>query len=317
MAPMTERIAAKIDSAADDRIAQLIAAGQLPDYFADMPTNLAEISEPGVQKKAGKIIAGGTDLFVQQAENLLRGQVQFIESAPENGSNLTDGAMLVIPANSTMEALRRDAIFRQMVPQIDAFAKLIASKPIRERATLAGNIVNASPIADFTMLLLALNATLELHGENGRRLLKLEDFYLGYKKLDLGQQEHLEKIHLPQPRSAKINFEKVSRRTHLDIASVNSAACFAVEANLIKQTRISAGGVAPVPLFLRETSAFLSGQKIENATVEKAMHLAAGEISPISDVRGSAAYKTRLLQQLIFAHFQTLFPEKIGAEVLV
>jgi xanthine dehydrogenase small subunit len=223
----------------------------------------------------------------------------------------------------------------------------IASVQIRRRATVGGNLVNASPIGDLAVLCLALGVELSIVREKGRagtgpagggttpsggggnaaaekRKLALADFFLGYKKLDLRSGEFIETIDFPLPDDASyINFEKVSRRTHLDIASVNSAVRIEAEPGkrsegvTIKTARLSAGGVAPVPLYLKKTSEGLAGKPVEAGTVLEAAASADGEVSPISDIRGSKTYKRLLLRQLIFVHFITLFPDIIRPEELL
>ncbi|MEK7256185.1 MAG: (2Fe-2S)-binding protein, partial [Bacteroidota bacterium] len=105
------------------------------------------------------------------------------------------------------------------------------------------------------------------------------------------------------------NFEKVSKRTHLDIASVNSACLLEMEGEKIRQAHISAGGVSPIPLYLKNASTALIGKEISAETLREINGIMQAEISPISDARGSEAYKRLLLRQLFFAHFLTFFPK--------
>jgi xanthine dehydrogenase small subunit len=175
--------------------------------------------------------------------------------------------------------------------------------------TIGGNIVNASPIGDFSILFLALNANINLN----TRTIQLSKFFVGYKKLDLQKDEYVKSISFSIPnKSTLFNFEKVSKRTHLDIASVNSAIMVDYEEDIIKSCCISAGGVGPIPLYLSKTSEFLKGKTISSDTIIKANEVMQNEISPIGDVRGSIEYKRLLLRQLFFAHFIKLFPEKIS-----
>ncbi|WP_317128540.1 hypothetical protein [Hymenobacter radiodurans] len=112
------------------------------------------------------------------------------------------------------------------------------------------------------------------------------------------------------PASAtRFNFEKVSKRTHLDIASVNSACCFTVQDGLLITAAISAGGVGPIPMLLHKTSEFLVGREVSEELIQKALEIAQTEIAPISDARGTETYKRLLLNQLIKAHFLALFPQ--------
>ncbi len=135
----------------------------------------------------------------------------------------------------------------------------------------------------------------------------LRSFYLGYKTLDLRPGELVESIRIRRRPGLLFNFEKVSKRTYLDIASVNSAAALRVEDGFIVEAGLSAGGVAPVPLALVKTEALLIGRRPDAETAWAAARCAADEATPIDDVRGSADYKRLLLRQLVLAHFQVLF----------
>jgi xanthine dehydrogenase small subunit len=125
-------------------------------------------------------------------------------------------------------------------------------------------------------------------------------------------------VHFNLPsKNTRFNFEKVSKRTYLDIASVNSAIRLELDGEVIREAHVSAGGVAPVPKYLANTSAFLVGKPITNETVRAAIKVMNDEIAPISDARGTAEYKRLLLRQLFFAHFLELFPERFTLKELV
>jgi len=125
-------------------------------------------------------------------------------------------------------------------------------------------------------------------------------------------------IVFPKPSpAARINFEKVSKRKCLDIASVNSAIKITTRDRVIQKVNLSVGGVAPIPLFMRRTCEFLAEKEITPETVAQAAVIAQQEISPISDVRGSAEYKRLLARQLLFAHFVKLFPGYVTVRELL
>lgn len=194
-------------------------------------------------------------------------------------------------------------------PQLQEHIKLVSSTPIRNMATIAGNLVNASPIGDFTIFLLALNAQLLLQEGSQTRELALNQFYKGYKKLAKNHDEIIEKIWFELPDvNTRFNFEKVCKRTHLDIASVNSAMSVRMDGNHIREAHLSAGGVGPIPLYLSGASAFLTGKEMDAETVEALVQIAQEEIAPISDARGTADYKRLLLAQLVRAHCLKMFP---------
>ena len=115
-----------------------------------------------------------------------------------------------------------------------------------------------------------------------------------------------------------VSFEKVSKRRWLDIATVNSAARIKLAADgTIASVRLALGGVAATPLYLKETSAWLVGKQIDASTMHGMVERAMKEIAPISDVRGSARYKSLLARQLLLAHFDKLFPERAGIDAVL
>jgi xanthine dehydrogenase small subunit len=174
-------------------------------------------------------------------------------------------------------------------------------------ATLAGNFTNASPIGDMTAFFLALDAEITLRTASGsERTMALKDFYLGYKKLAKSDDEIITKIRFKKDFT-HFNFEKVCKRTYLDIASVNTSISLKVTENVIKHAHVSIGGVFATPLYLQKTSEFLGGEQINEAIIREANEILQTEISPISDVRGTAEYKRLLARQLFYAHFVELF----------
>jgi xanthine dehydrogenase small subunit len=159
------------------------------------------------------------------------------------------------------------------------------------------------------------------------REIPLADFYLGYKQLAKSADEIVTAVRFKKPfGDFRFNFEKVCKRTYLDIASVNTAISLKlydagppipsvllseIEAPKpkIQWAHVSAGGVAPIPMYLRKTSAFLIDKEVSAETIDLAIEIIQDEISPISDVRGSEDYKRLLLRQLFRGHFVELFRE--------
>ncbi|NND51936.1 MAG: (2Fe-2S)-binding protein, partial [Flavobacteriaceae bacterium] len=140
----------------------------------------------------------------------------------------------------------------------------------------------------------------------------------GYKTYDLNPGEIIKDIRFKVPKTnAYFNFEKVCKRTHLDIASVNSAMSMRMNNNTIEEAHVSIGGVSAIPKYLFETSKFLSGKAIDHELLIDANAILQNEISPISDVRGSADYKRLLARQLFYAHFIELFDDRIKLKELV
>jgi xanthine dehydrogenase small subunit len=303
-----------------DRISFLIKNNILPDYFAEISDRLKKLQYQKSDRQNGKskyFVAGGTDLYVQKPDELLEQQIIFIKNK-KLSYVISEDNICRVGAGTTFEMINDSPVFQKHFPRLERFMDLIASLPIRNSATVGGNIINASPIGDMTIFFLALNSSVVLNNGLKQRKLLLKDLYKGYKKLDKLENEYLELIEFKLPsKNSHFNFEKVSKRTHLDIASVNSAIYLEVEKEVIKEVHISAGGVAPIPLYLKDTSKYLIGKKIDIDLINDSLAILQSEISPISDIRGSEEYKRLLLNQLFKAHFVELFPELISVEALI
>jgi len=300
-----------------NHINDLIKVRLIPEYFASIKKRLSDLKKKSflistdVPSKYN--IAGGTDIFVQKQEDILNSNIKLLSLNGISSLIKEENGKCMIGAGASVTDLIESEAIKKYLPAIKEKFKLFGSLPIRNRATIGGNVVNASPIADVTSILLALNSTLHLKQNESERTLKLKEFYTGYKTLDLKKDELIDKISFDLPKkNSYFNFEKVSQRTYLDIASVNSSVYLEIEKNRIKKVNLSAGGVAPIPLYLKNSSEFLLGKDISSDSISEAAKIALSEISPISDVRGSAEYKSLLLKQLIYAHFISLFPEKLS-----
>jgi xanthine dehydrogenase small subunit len=262
------------------------------------------------------LLSGGTDLLVQRLDELRQQPVRLLFGHGPRGVRQA-GGRVVLGAATTASQLLASEVMCGLLPRLPEYLKLVSSTPIRNMGTVAGNFVNASPIGDLTIVFLALGAEVTLAAAAGAtRTLPLASLYLGYKKLAKAADEQLTEISFPAPLADDFfNFEKVSKRTHLDIASVNTAAWLRVENGVITAARLSAGGVGPVPLLLARTGQYLLGRPLSPDTVAGANEVMQEEISPIGDVRGTAAYKRLLLRQLLFAHFLRFAPELSLAEL--
>ncbi|MEI6947196.1 FAD binding domain-containing protein [Paraflavisolibacter sp. H34] len=311
-----ERAARKVAQAMEGRggadpVTFAVKKGVVPHYIAGIKERLQQLSLAADGQLAGgekpqPFVGGGTDLLVQRPDELKDSANRYLF---QNGGKriVQEGDRCVLDGNVTVTDLAESELFRRHFPRLDRYIKLVSSTPIRNMATVGGNFINASPIGDFTIFFLALDARLLLGDGDNRRELPLRQLYKGYKQLDRLPGEYIEKISFRLPDShTHFHFEKVSKRTHLDIASVNSAISLRRNNDSITEAHLSAGGVAPIPLYLEKTSTFLHGKKISEQLVDEAVELAQAEVSPISDARGSEQYKRLLLGQLIRAHFVSL-----------
>ncbi len=301
---LTERNADPLQFAVDNNF--------IPHYFLGIKQRLTDISdsyESNITLSPVKKLAGGTDLYVQQHEELEDMDINFLFDKEILNGITQENNNCVMGASVTAADIAGSSLFQQYFKDLQNHIKLVSSTQIRNMATLAGNFTNASPIGDFTIFFLALNAKLILRNNSEVRAIALRDFYKGYKVLAKEDDEIIEKISFALPAENDLfSFEKVCKRSYLDIASVNSALHVKMDGAVIKEAGLSAGGVGPIPAFLINSSKHLTGKSVSVKLVQEVIEIAQKEIAPISDVRGTAVYKRLLLSQLIKAHFIKLFP---------
>ena len=167
----------KRSAAHADRLRTLIGRGVVPGYFLGIPERLRRL--PGPEREPSRrehqfLVAGGTDLFVQRPGQMLEGQLSFVSDSPQLRTLRVEEDRLLLGAGLSMEQVKEIPEVKDQLPQLSDALSSIASAPIRRRATLGGNIINASPIGDFTVMLLALAAVLGLSNGRAVRQLPLE-----------------------------------------------------------------------------------------------------------------------------------------------
>ena len=300
------------------RLDWLIAEKYIPEYFREIAEKLSNI-EP--IKKTGNLnigVGGGTDLYVQKHDSMHLQNLEFLFNDPLLKNIIQEKNKIIIGASVTVEEMSSSALMQSLFPNLKAHLKLVSSTPIRNMATIAGNFTNASPIGDMTIFFLALNASIDLMENSKIRTILLKDFYKGYKILNKNKEEKIVRIHFETPKGKRyFNFEKVCKRTHLDIASVNHAIQLTIHDDHIAEANVAIGGVFAYPLYLNQTSTFLRDKKISAENILAAEKIMQSEITPISDARGKAEYKRLLARQLFFAHFIVLLPSFISPDDLI
>jgi len=310
-----DRIISGIDgkTGSENRISFLIEHSFIPDYFNSITDRLniiqrenPKFDEEKISSEKTIMIGGGTDLLLGEPE-FKDSDVKFISEIDGISDIYSKDNYIYIGAGATVEEIKNSELLNNYFPWLSEYMYLVSSQIIRNSATVGGNLVNASPIGDLSVLFLALNPVLEIGFDDNVREVYLKDFFKGYKDVDLDKDELVLRIKISTDTVGGIfNFEKVSRRKYLDIASCNTAACFYLDGRKIKKCDLSAGGVSPIPLYLKKSSSFLTGKDINSETLDEVLKIATDEIYPIDDVRGSATYKRELLKRLIRAHFNKL-----------
>ena len=266
------------------------------------PTSLEKLFHAMGEHPNARLIAGATDLGLEITKRFQRFpamiSVEAIAELNEISSSETEWR---IGAATTLTKL--DELLGTEFPEIREMLSVFGSRQIRNRATLGGNLVTASPIGDSAPVLLALEASAVLGSAAGERVLPLDEFFVAYRKTALQPGEVLKSIVIPRPSPGNKTlrrFYKVSKRREMDISTV--AACFAIaldEKGTITKARLAYGGVAALPVRAKTTEAALVGKTWRHSTCEDVLPILEKEFTPISDVRGSAVYRQQLIANLL------------------
>lgn len=293
-----------------------IEKGILPEYFRHIPDRLRQLPPAILENSKISpefIIAGGTDLYVQQRDILAESSVKLLNQSLQMQGITTNNSQIHIGALTTFADFANHPAIINIIPPIQEYIQRIASVSIRQRATVGGNIITASPIGDISVILLALNASLVLQEGDNVHTVPLREFFRGYKKIAKKPAEILTEIVIPLlPPETKFNYEKISKRQYLDCAAVNSGMAIWCAGDTILDISISMGGVAPIPLFLKQISNYFIGKLVTEEAIAGSFPILQAEISPITDIHGSASYKRLLARQLLIVHFTKMFPEIIA-----
>jgi len=276
-----------------------------------LPSTLDELLEHRAKHPDARLISGATDIGVQfNHGRVAASAVITTQTVSElNRLEAIDGELIIGAATpwSRIEAYANDAI-----PAYYAILTRFGSPQVRHAGTLVGNLANASPIADSIPFHYVAQSTLELASVRGRRDIPIEEFYLGYKQLDLRPDEVIVAVRTPLPKeNVQLRLYKVSKRRDMDISTVTLAFWLEVEGDLCTAARIAAGGVGPTVVRLPRAEESLMGRPLTLAAMQTAGRVARDEIKPISDVRGGAEYRLQLVENL----FAKCWHEVNGGEV--
>lgn len=246
-----------------------------------------------------RILSGGTDLLValregrRQAELVIdvKGLSETTEMSYDPSTGLTLGA--AVPCHRMYD----DATVAKVYDGLMDSAHLIGGTQIQGRASMGGNLCNASPAADATPNLIAYSAICNIAGPNGRRELPVEEFCTGPGRNALGNGEFLVSLQLPAPQPGfGAAYLRFIPRNEMDIAVVGVGASVQLDESRSKfvSARISLGAVAPTPLFVKEAGDSLAGKEITDEAIAEAARIAQAAARPISDMRGTAEYRKHL-----------------------
>ncbi|HLX29990.1 MAG TPA: xanthine dehydrogenase small subunit [Casimicrobiaceae bacterium] len=290
-----EQLAAQLSMLARDRTFEF---GHKDSRWS-APRTIHALTRTCAERPHARVIAGMTDVALWVTKELRDlddviyiGDVGELAAIRETPADIEIGSAVTL--TDAMRAL--DAHW----PELHEAWQRFASVPIRNSATLAGNIANGSPIGDSMPALIALDARVALRGANGEREVALDAFYPDYRQTALTPGEFIACVRIPKRRDdVALRAYKISKRYDQDISAVFACFALALEGGRVQDARIGCGGVAATPVRARKTEAQLVGAKWDRATAERAAQALRDEFSPIDDMRASAEYRRAVLGNLM------------------
>ncbi|MBX6342764.1 MAG: xanthine dehydrogenase family protein subunit M, partial [Thermomicrobiaceae bacterium] len=269
-------------------------------YFR--PTSLAEALEL-LRQHAGqaRIVAGGTDVLVELRRGIRPTStlIDITALAELRYVREADGVIALGALATHNDVVASPACVARALPLAQACWE-VGAPQIRTRGTVAGNLVTASPANDTITPLIALGAEVVLARAGGERALPLRDFYTGFRRTALQPDELLREIRVPALRDDQRGlFLKLGLRRAQAISVIDVAVVLAFEGETVADAAIALGSVAPTIVRAPSAEAYLRGRALEPAVRAEAGRLAAGDVAPIDDVRGSAAYRRATVAALV------------------
>ncbi len=266
-----------------------------PQSFADAASLLHRYGNKA------KILAGGTDLSLRIERRLVEPAVLVdLKKIRALRGIKTSSKGLIIGALTLMDEIASSPLVQRRYAVVADAAASVGSIQTRNRATVGGNLCNASPAADTAPALIAVAARARIVGGRRQREVSLEEFFLAPGKTSLGPHELLKEILIPvPPKRSGASFQRCTR-TAMDIALVNCAVYLSLNSKrqINGDIRIALGAVAPTPVRIPPAEEFLTGKVADPDVIAKAAELAAAGVNPIDDVRSSAAYRRAMARVL-------------------
>lgn len=268
----------------------------------EAPASLAEaVKLLAAATGSARALAGGTDLIVQMENDLLEPELLVdIKNVPDlRAVRRENGGFRIGAAVTGMEMIEHADLCAQWPGLIEG-VKLIGSIQVKGRATMAGNLCNASPGADSVPPLVAAGAIARVAGPGGTRETPVEKIPTGPGKTSLAPGEIIESFFLPpRPRNSGDAYLRFTPRTEMDIAVVGVAVNLTLDdAGVCTQARVALGAVAPTVLLVEECAQALIGSKVDDAAIARMAAAAAAACKPIDDKRGTREFRIKIASVL-------------------
>jgi xanthine dehydrogenase molybdopterin binding subunit/xanthine dehydrogenase small subunit len=263
------------------------------------PTTSAELLRLRALHSEAVVVGGATELGVWLRKRQQRSAVLLSTDRVVSlqSCHVTAG-VLHIGGATTLTQLEEVLAAQPAFAALSRMLSVFASRQTRNRATIAGNLVTASPIGDLAPVLLALDATVTLSSVRGHRTLPLSTFFTGYRTTIMAADELMTAVTVPAPTGVCSSW-KVSKRREMDISTVSASFHWVLDGELVTSARLAFGGVAATPTRVLAAEAALVGARVGDASViDRIDEVLQRELSPLDDFRGAAAYRRSLLRGL-------------------
>ena len=280
----------------------------LPDFDYHRVQSIPEaVQLLAAHRGKAKILAGGTDLLLQMNQGHVWGRpcperlVSIREIASLNEIRLQDGEIL-IGANVTHRAVELSLFVQRELTALHEATCQVGSVQIRNVATIAGNLCNATPSADTAAPLLAFGATVKTVGSRGERTIALSDFYRGPGQTVLQPDEVLKEICVPKlPAHSGSAYIKLGRRKAMELALLGVATCICLtpDRSHLQEVRIGLNTAAPTPIRAYKAEAVLKGVSLRDEVLNEAAAVAAAEASPRTSFRSTSEYRREMVRVLV------------------
>jgi CO/xanthine dehydrogenase FAD-binding subunit len=251
-------------------------------------------------RSSARVLAGGTDLYLRLRKGVFVPDYVIDLKRVEGLDYITPhgGGGVQIGPTTLQDDIARSSVMQQLYPALAEAAGWVGAIQTRNRATLVGNLCNASPAADTAPALLSYGAEVKIASLQGERTIPLGEFFVGPGKTALQDNELVAEIHLPapQPHTGAAFFRRT--RTAMDIAVVCGATMLQLSNGTCENARLALGAVGPTPMRAARAEAVLRGQTLTDQVVEEASRIAAEEARPIDDVRSTAEYRRDMVRVL-------------------
>ena len=268
------------------------------EYLA--PAALDEVLSILAQKQRVRILAGGTDLIVKLKTGADLPMDYMLDIKRVKGLDHIRydeaQAMLHIGPTATLSSIEKNPIVKEKYPALSDAIGLMAAVSVRNMGTMAGNICNASPVADSVIPAICYGASLTLTNKNGSRELPLHEFFLAPGVSVIKPDELLTDIALPLPKPGSGAAFVKKTRVRPDIAKISIGALIELEGDTVKNCRIAMAAIAATPAYLKAVGESMAGKKITNELISETAALAAKSIKPIDDNRTTAEYRLHIAE---------------------